>query len=275
LGGFEVRRALPSAGRRMVGPFIFFDQMGPAEFLLGNGIDDRPHPHIGLATVTYLFEGEIYHRDSLGTQMAIRPGALNLMTAGRGIVHSERETSEAKQTTRRLFGIQAWAALPKSHEEQAPTFAHHSADELPRITGEGKRVRIIMGQLYGARSPVAYPHESFYAEAVLAPGAVLPLDPDYDERGVYIASGEIDIAGDRFEAGRLLTFRPGDRISILALSNARLMLLGGEPMDGPRHIWWNFVSSSKERIEQAKADWQAKRFALVPGDEKERIPLPE
>lgn len=275
LGGFEVRRALPSAGRRMVGPFIFFDQMGPAEFLLGNGIDVRPHPQIGLATVTYLFEGEIYHRDSLGTQMAIRPGALNLMTAGRGIVHSERETSEAKQTTRRLFGIQAWAALPKSHEEQAPTFAHHSADELPRITGEGKRVRIIMGQLYGARSPVAYPHESFYAEAVLAPGAVLPLDPDYDERGVYIASGEIDIAGDRFEAGRLLTFRPGDRISILALSNARLMLLGGEPMDGPRHIWWNFVSSSKERIDQAKADWQAKRFALVPGDEKERIPLPE
>ncbi len=275
LGNFEVRRALPSAKKQMIGPFIFFDQMGPAEFLLTNGIDVRPHPHIGLATVTYLFEGEVYHRDSLGTSMAIRPGALNLMSAGRGIVHSERETAEAKQKPRSLFGIQAWAALPASHEETAPTFEHHAAEKLPRIEGEGKRVRIIMGQLYGQRSPVQFPHESFYAEAVLAPGAILPLDPDYDERAVYIASGEIDIAGDKFEAGRLLVFKPGDRISILALSNARLMLLGGEPMDGPRHIWWNFVSSSKDRIEAAKADWKEKRFALVPGDEKEFIPLPD
>ena len=275
LGGFEVRRALPSAKKQMIGPFIFFDQMGPAEFLLTNGIDVRPHPHIGLATVTYLFEGEVYHRDSLGTQMAIRPGALNLMSAGRGIVHSERETAEAKQKPRRLFGIQAWAALPASHEETAPTFEHHAAEDLPRIEGEGKRVRVIMGQAYGQRSPVQFPHESFYAEAVLAPGAILPLDPDYDERAVYIASGEIDVAGEKFEAGRLLVFKPGDRISIMALSNARLMLLGGEPMDGPRHIWWNFVSSSKDRIEAAKEDWKQKRFALVPGDEKEFIPLPE
>ena len=275
LGGFEVRRALPSAKKQMIGPFIFFDQMGPAEFLLTNGIDVRPHPHIGLATVTYLFEGEVYHRDSLGTSMAIRPGALNLMSAGRGIVHSERETAEAKQKPRSLFGIQAWAALPASHEEMAPTFEHHAAENLPRIEGEGKRVRIIMGQAYGQRSPVQFPHESFYAEAVLAPGAILPLDPDYDERAVYIASGEIDIAGDKFEAGRLLVFKPGDRISIMALSNARLMLLGGEPMDGPRHIWWNFVSSSKDRIEAAKEDWKQKRFALVPGDEKEFIPLPD
>ena len=274
LGGFEVRRALPAAGRQMVGPFIFFDQMGPAEFRLENGIDVRPHPHIGLATVTYLFEGEIFHRDSLGSALAIRPGELNLMTAGRGIVHSERETTEARQTTRRLFGIQAWAALPKSHEEQAPTFSHHDSAELPRIAGEGKRVRVIMGSLYGASSPVDYPHPTFYAEAVLAPGAVLPLDPDYDERAVYIASGEIDIAGQTFEAGRLLTFRPGDRISILAMSNARLMLLGGDPMDGPRHIWWNFVSSSKDRIAAAKADWTARKFPFVPGDETEWIPAP-
>ncbi len=201
LGGFTVRRALPAAEKQMVGPFIFFDQMGPAEFLIGGGIDVRPHPHIGLATVTYLFEGEVFHRDSLGTSLAIRPGEVNLMTAGRGIVHSERETSEAKAVTRRLFGIQAWAALPKSHEETAPAFAHHGADELPRIAGEGKRVRLVMGSAYGARSPVEFPHESLFAEAVLAPGAVLPLDPDYDERAVYVASGEIDIAGDTFGGG--------------------------------------------------------------------------
>jgi redox-sensitive bicupin YhaK (pirin superfamily) len=275
LGGFEVRRALPSAKKQMIGPFIFFDQMGPAEFLLTNGIDVRPHPHIGLATVTYLFEGQIFHRDSLGSAQPIEPGALNLMTAGRGIVHSERETTEARARTRRLFGIQAWAALPKSHEETAPSFVHHAASDLPRIEGEGKRVRRVMGEAFGQRSPVDYPHPALYAEAVLAPGAVLPLDPDYDERAVYIASGIVDIAGTQFEAGRLLIFRPGDRISILATSNARLMLLGGEPMDGPRHIWWNFVSSSKDRIEAAKADWKAGRFDTVPGDAAEFIPLPE
>lgn len=274
LGDFEVRRALPAMQKQMVGPFIFFDQMGPAEFLLTNGIDVRPHPHIGLATVTYLFEGEIFHRDSLGTALPIRPGALNLMSAGSGIVHSERETSEAKTKPRRMFGIQVWAALPKSHEENAPTFAHHPETELPRIDGEGKRVRLIMGEAYGQRSPATFPHPSFYAEAVLAPGAILPLDPDYDERAIYIASGEIDIAGQSFAAGRLLTFRPGDRISILATAQSRLMLLGGEPMDGPRHIWWNFVSSSHDRIRAAKADWQAGRFGHVPGDEQEFIPLP-
>ena len=293
IGGFEVRRALPSAQKQMVGPFIFFDQMGPAEFLIGHGIDVRPHPHIGLATVTYLFEGEVFHRDSLGTALAIRPGEVNLMTAGRGIVHSERETGKANLVTggrgialaegeahaagqppRRLFGIQAWAALPKSHEERAPAFVHHGQDELPRIVGEGKAVRVVMGSGWGARSPAAYPHASLFAEAVLAPGAVLPLDPDYDERALYVASGEIDIAGDRFGEGRLLVFKPGDRISILALSQARLMVLGGDPMDGPRHIWWNFVASSQQRIEEAREDWRAGRFALVPGDEKEFIPLP-
>jgi len=275
IGGFEVRRALPSAGCKMVGPFVFFDQMGPSEFLLGQGLDVRPHPHIGLSTVTYLFDGEIMHRDSLGTAQSIKPGALNLMTAGRGIVHSERTAEALRSTGTRLFGIQAWAALPASHEETAPTFAHHAESELPRIVGEGKRVRVIMGAALGERSPVTYPHDCFYAEAMLAPGAVLPLDPDYDERAIFVVSGQIDIAGDTFGPGRLLVFRPGDRISVLALSQARLMLLGGEPMDGPRHIWWNFVSSSTERIDQAKADWKAGRFALVPGDEKEHIPLPE
>jgi redox-sensitive bicupin YhaK (pirin superfamily) len=291
IGAFQVRRALPSAAKQMVGPFIFFDQMGPAEFMLGHGVDVRPHPHIGLATVTYLFEGEVWHRDSLGTSAPIRPGEVNLMSAGRGIVHSERETSAANlvtggqglaqatgeganSATRRLFGIQAWAALPKSYEEQAPQFAHHGVEDLPRIAGEGKRVRLVLGAAYGATSPVAFPHASLFAEALLAPGAVLPLDPDYDERAVYVASGEIDVAGDTFGEGRLLVFKPGDRISILAVAQSRLMLLGGEPMDGPRHIWWNFVSSSKERIGQAKEDWRAGRFALVPGDEKEFMPLP-
>jgi redox-sensitive bicupin YhaK (pirin superfamily) len=275
LGGFEVRRALPSAKRQMVGPFIFFDQMGPAQFLSGQGIDVRPHPHIGLATVTYLFDGEITHRDSLGSALSIRPGEVNLMTAGKGIVHSERTGAEPRANGQNLFGIQSWMALPKSHEESQPAFAHFDTSELPRFDGEGKRVRLIMGSLYGARSPAPYPQPCFYAEAVLAPGAVLPLDPDYDERAIYIASGRVDIAGQTFEPGQLLVFKPGDRISILAETNARLMLLGGEPMDGPRFIWWNFVSSSKERIAAAKNDWREGRFDIVPGDESEFIPLPE
>ncbi len=275
LGGFSVRRALPAAGRQMVGPFIFFDQMGPAEFLIGTGIDVRPHPHIGLATVTYLFDGEIMHRDSLGSAVAIKPGELNLMSAGNGIVHSERTAAEQRALGPRLYGIQAWAALPKSHEEAAPSFAHYDAAQLPRIAGEGKTVRVVMGQMFGQTSPADFPHPSFYAEAVLAPGAVLPFDADYDERAIYVVAGEIDIAGETFAAGRLLVFRPGDRISVLAASQTRLILLGGEPMDGPRHIWWNFVSSSKDRIDAAKADWKAKRFAPVPGDGEEFIPLPE
>ncbi|HML28207.1 MAG TPA: pirin family protein [Hyphomicrobium sp.] len=275
LGGFSVRRALPSAQRQMVGPFIFFDQMGPAQFIAGKGIDVRPHPHIGLATVTYLFDGEITHRDSLGSALAIRPGEVNLMTAGRGIVHSERTGSEARAAGQNLFGIQSWMALPKSHEETAPSFVHLDVGALPRLEGDGKRVRIIMGSLYGETSPAEFPHAAFYAEAVLAPGAVLPLDPDYDERAIYIASGRVDIADQSFDAGQLLLFKPGDRISILAESNARLMLLGGEPMDGPRHIWWNFVSSSQDRIDAAKTDWRQGRFDIVPGDDQEFIPLPD
>ncbi|WP_293801624.1 pirin family protein [uncultured Bosea sp.] len=275
LGGFQVRRALPAIGQRMVGPFIFFDQMGPAEFHLGEGLDVRPHPHIGLSTVTYLFDGEIMHRDSLGTALAIKPGAVNLMTAGRGIVHSERTGMEARATGPKLYGIQAWLALPKTHEEIAPEFKHHGAGELPRIVEGGKRISLIMGSAYGQTSPVQFPWDALYAEAVLSPGSILPLDPDYDERAIYIVSGKVDIAGDEFGAGQLLVFKPGDRISILAIDQSRVMIVGGEPMDGPRNIWWNFVSSSKERIEQAKHEWKTGRFDTVPGDESEFIPLPE
>jgi len=275
LGGFQVRRALPAIGQRMVGPFIFFDQMGPAEFHLGEGLDVRPHPHIGLSTVTYLFDGEIMHRDSLGTALAIKPGAVNLMTAGRGIVHSERTGMEARATGPKLYGIQAWLALPKTHEETAPEFKHHGAEDLPRIVEGGKRISLIMGSAYGQTSPVQFPWDALYAEAVLSPGSILPLDPDYDERAIYIVSGKVDIAGDEFSAGQLLVFKPGDRISILAIDQARVMIVGGEPMDGPRNIWWNFVSSSKERIEQAKHEWKTGRFDTVPGDESEFIPLPE
>lgn len=275
LGGFQVRRALPALQAQMVGPFIFFDQMGPAEFDSTNGVDVRPHPHIGLSTVTYLFDGEMYHRDSLGTSLPITPGDVNLMTAGRGIVHSERERPEIKSSQRRLHGIQAWLALPQHAEEMAPAFVHHGVDALPRIVDGGTRVRVIIGTAFGASAPTAFPHETLYAEAVLSPGAVLPFDDDWEERGVYIVSGSIDIAGDTFEAGRLLVFRPGDRISILALSNARLMLLGGAAMDGPRHIWWNFVSSSRDRIRQAAEEWRSGRFEIVPGDAEEFIPLPE
>ena len=275
LGGFQVRRALPAIGQRMVGPFIFFDQMGPAEFHLGEGLDVRPHPHIGLSTVTYLFDGEIMHRDSLGTALAIKPGAVNLMTAGRGIVHSERTGMEARATGPKLYGIQAWLALPKTHEEVAPEFKHHGAQDLPRIVEGGKRISLIKGSAYGQTSPVKFPWDALYVEAVLSPGAILPLDPDYDERAIYIVSGKVDIAGDEFGAGQLLVFKPGDRISILAIDQARVMIVGGEPMDGQRHIWWNFVSSSKERIDQAKEEWKTGRFDTVPGDDKEFIPLPE
>jgi redox-sensitive bicupin YhaK (pirin superfamily) len=274
LGGFSVRRALPAIGTRMVGPFIFFDQFGPAEFKAGQGVDVRPHPHIGLSTVSYLFDGEMMHRDSLGTALAIKPGDVNLMTAGRGIVHSERTGEVLRDKGHHLHGIQAWLALPKAHEENAPSFAHHGVDALPRVDDGGKRIRVIMGALFGVESPVSFPHDVFYAEAVLSPGATLPLDADHEERAIYIVSGQIDIAGDTFEAGRLLVFRPGDRISVLAVSHARLMLLGGAAMDGPRHIWWNFVSSRQERIEQAKEEWRAARFDTVPGDAEEFIPLP-
>jgi redox-sensitive bicupin YhaK (pirin superfamily) len=274
LGGFEVRRALPSARRQMVGPFIFFDQMGPAELLVGSGLDVRPHPHIGLATVTYLLQGEILHRDSLGTIQPIRPGDVNWMTAGRGIAHSERTPEAARLSKGRLFGLQAWVALPEGAEETDAAFSHHEKARLPLIDGEGKKTRIIAGSLYGETSPVPTFSSMFYADASLEAGARLPLPVEHEERAVYVVEGEIEIAGDRFAAPHLLIFRPGDAITVTGVSNARLLLLGGAPMDGPRYIWWNFVSSSKDRIEVAKADWRAGRFGPVPG-ETEHIPLPE
>lgn len=275
LGGFEVRRALPSPGRKMVGPFIFFDQMGPAEFLVGGGIDVRPHPHIGLATVTYLFEGEVLHRDSLGTQLAIRPGEMNLMSAGSGIVHSERTSEEAKALGPKLFGIQSWVALPESAEEGTPAFEHYSADQLPLLEDHGVSLRVIAGQMMGVKAPTQTAWPTLYVDAVLATGASIPLEATYDERAIYTVSGTIKIAGDAFGSGQLLIFKPGDEITITAQADARFMIVGGEPMDSKRYIWWNFVSSSKERIEQAKEDWKTGRFDSVPGDAEDFIPLPD
>lgn len=275
LGGFEVRRALPAIERRMIGPFVFLDQMGPAEFAAGKGVDVRPHPHINLATVTYLYAGEIYHRDTLGSAQAIRPGDLNWMSAGRGIAHSERTAPDLRASGSPLFGLQAWVALPADKEESEPTFAHYGKAELPVIESEGKNVRLIAGALYGKRSPAAVLSDLFYADVQLAAGATLPLDPEYEERGLYITEGEIEIAGDKFQSGRLLVFKPGDRITIKANSASRFMLLGGASLDGPRHMWWNFVSSRRDRIEQAKEDWKTGKFGTVPGDDKEFIPLPD
>ena len=272
--GFSVRRALPHGKRQMVGPFIFFDQMGPVQFIAGQGLDVRPHPHIGLATVTYLFDGRVMHRDSEGNALEITPGAMNLMTAGRGIAHSERSPATARQGTEGMSGIQSWIALPQAHEETAPSFQHFDAASLPLMEDGGVKARVIAGSAFGRTSPVGMLSEWLYAEVVLAPGASAPLDPDQEERAIYVAEGEVDIAGDRFEGPRLLVFRPGDRITVRALRDARLMFLGGAALEGPRYIWWNFVSSRKERIEQAKEDWKTGRFAPVP-NETEFIPLPE
>lgn len=276
IGGFEVRRALPSAGRRMVGPFVFFDQMGPAELAPGEGIDVRPHPHIGLATVTYLFEGTIVHRDSLGSAQPITPGDVNWMTAGRGIVHSERSDPEIRKRAERVHGLQLWVALPERHEETAPAFAHHGRSDLPELDGDGVAARVIAGTAFGRAAPVETLSALFYVDAALAPGARLALEPEHEERAAYLLEGAVEVDGEAFAPGRLLVFAPGRQVVLGAASGAKLVLLGGEPMDGPRHVWWNFVSSRRERIEQAKADWRRNRFDLVvPGDETEFIPLPE
>jgi redox-sensitive bicupin YhaK (pirin superfamily) len=273
--GFSVRRALPSARTRMVGPFIFFDHFGPAEFRAGTGLDVRPHPHIGLATVTYLFDGEIVHRDSLGTAAAIKPGEVNWMTAGRGIVHSERTGADKRASGSPIHGLQMWVALPAPKEEMEAGFAHHETAEFPMVKDNGKTVRVVVGSLYGASSPVPVVHETMFADVHLAAGATLPIDASHEERALYLVTGTLDIAGDRFAPGQLLVFKPGDEVTVKAVTDAHLVICGGAPMDGPRHIWWNFVSSRKERIEQAKADWKAGHFAKVPGDEIEFIPLPE
>lgn len=280
LGGFEVRRALPAPQRQMVGPFIFFDQAGPAEFLTGQGIDVRPHPHIGLGTVTYLYRGDFHHRDSLGTDQVIRPGALNWMVAGRGVTHSERTSAEGRAGPHSLFGIQTWMALPETDEDRAPMFEHHGAATLPEIEAEGVRVRLILGTAYGETAPATMFSDAFYGDVVLAPGARFPLPDDHEDRGLYITEGSVAIAGETFEAGRMMVFRPGDRITVAAGgAGARLMMLGGATLNGPRHVWWNFVSSSREKIEAARRDWQAAdwaggRFRLPAGDGDEFIPLP-
>ena len=281
LGGFEVRRALPAPARQMVGPFIFFDQMGPAEFLPTRGLDVRPHPHIGLATISYLYRGRMHHRDSLGTDQWIEPGAVNWMVAGHGITHSERTDDDTQTDPMPFFGIQTWVALPKDAEDDAAHFQHVGKDALPMLEGEGKELRLILGTAYGERAPVDVASEMFYADAVLQPGAKLPLPDDHEDRGLYVVSGEIAVAGDRFEAGQMMVFRPGDRVSVTAgADGARLMLLGGATLEGPRYIWWNFVASSQDRIDAAKeawraGDWAHGRFSLPPGDDQEFIPLPD
>ena len=266
----------------MVGPFIFFDQMGPAEFVTGGGgIDVRPHPHIGIATVTYLFKGEFQHRDSLGTDQMIYPGEVNWMIAGNGITHSERTSAETRANPHSLFGIQTWVALPEAEEDGNPGFEHFGRDELPLIEAEGKRIRLILGTAYGEKAPVSTFSDMFYGDVVLDPHATLPLPDDHEDRAVYVLSGAVSVAGDIYDSGQMMVFRPGDRISLKAThTGARLMLLGGETLGGPRYIWWNFVASSQERIEAAKqawreGDWQGGRFSLPPGDTDEFIPLPD
>jgi len=275
LGEMTVRRALPSTKRQMVGPFIFFDQMGPAEFLTDQGIDVRPHPHINLSTLTYLFEGEILHRDSLGTEKTIQPGAVNWMRAGRGIVHSERTSEERRRDGQRLFGIQTWMALPAEQEEADPAFMHHGADALPIVDAEGVRARLIAGRAFGAASPLATASETLYADVQLKAGTRMPVEAAYEERALYTIAGTIEVAGDAFEPGQLLVLRPGDAITVTATSDAQFMLFGGAPMEGPRYLWWNFVSSHPERIAAAKEEWARGRFDTVPGDEEEFIPLPD
>lgn len=281
--GVSVRRILPAPRRRMVGPFIFLDQMGPEVLRSGSGIDVPPHPHIGLATVTYLFEGELLHRDSLGTVETIRPGEVNWMTAGRGIVHSERTPPESRAIGSRIHGLQSWVALPRDYEEVEPEFTHYDAPALPVIEGDGVWVRLIAGELFGECSPVKTLSDLFYAEVRLSAQARVSVPAEHEDRAVYVVEGAIadSDGGEIFESGQLLVLKPGATLTLGAARNrsVRLMLLGGEPLAGPGHnyynwhIWWNFVSTSKERIEQAKADWQAGRFPLIPG-EGPVVPLP-
>lgn len=280
LGGFEVRRALPAPRRRMVGPFIFFDQAGPAEFLTGKGVDVRPHPHIGLATVTYLYRGHFHHRDSLGTDQVVEPGAVNWMVAGEGVTHSERTLQQARHAPHSLFGVQTWVALPEKDEERPAAFEHHAKAALPVVEDGGARLRLILGRAYGAQAPASVYSEMFYADAALGPGAILPLPDDHEDRGLYVLEGDVEIAGDSFAAGRMMVFRPGDRLAVRAgPQGARIMLLGGATLEGPRYIWWNFVASSREKIEAAKESWRAGdfthgRFRLPPGDDYEYIDAP-
>jgi len=273
--GFRVRRLLPAASRRTVGPFIFFDHMGPVRLPRGRGLDVRPHPHIDLATLTWLFEGEILHRDSLGNEQVIRPGALNWMTAGCGIVHSERSPNSAREAGAALHGLQLWVALPRAHEETEPSFQHHPAREIPSLEGDGVRLRLIAGSAYGLTSPARVFSPLFYVAARLAPGAAPAPPREHAERAAYVVEGRVRCDGEAHAPGRMLVFREGAAACVRAEEASRVALIGGAPLDGERHIWWNFVSSSRERIERAKGDWRSGRFPKVPGDEIEFIPLPE
>ena len=272
LGGFTVRRVLPSRERQMVGPFIFFDHMGPAEFPPGKGISVRPHPHIGLATVTYLFEGEIMHRDNLGFVQPIRPGAVNLMTAGKGIVHSER-AGEDLDTTSRLHGIQSWMALPEDMQEIDPAFVHYPAEDLPEFELNGVLVRVIIGEAFGQGSPVSVHAPMLYLECRMPAGTSLTLPDNYEECAAYVAEGNVSVDGKELVEGRLAIARTGRTLLVDAQTDSRVMVIGGTNL-GRRHNWWNFVSTSRERIAQAKDDWRAMRFGTIPGDDEEFIPLP-
>jgi redox-sensitive bicupin YhaK (pirin superfamily) len=272
---FKVRRTLPNKARIMVGPFIFVDQFGPAHFNIGQGMDVRPHPHINLATVTYLFEGAIDHRDSLGTYATIRPGALNLMTAGQGIVHSERTPAEERATGSPISGMQTWLALPDGKEEISPAFEHVASEHLPQIDGDGVTARVVMGSLWGVTAPTTQHAETIYADIALDAGASILIDAQADERGILVAMGEASLDGQPLDTHSLYILQPGVPMTLCAHQTSRVMLLGGEAFKTPRHVWWNFVSSSRDRINQAKDDWKAGRFPKVPGDEAEWIPIPE
>lgn len=275
LGGFKVHRTLPQRERTMVGPFIFFDQMGPARLAAGTGIDVRPHPHINLATVTYLFAGAIDHRDSLGTFATIAPGAVNLMTAGRGIVHSERTPAALRPDGPELAGLQTWLALPTAKEETDPAFEHVAKEDLPLIEGDGASARVVMGTLWGATSPVTCHSPTIYADIALADGGAMPIDAGADERALYLVDGEASLDGLPLDRSTMYVLRPGISATLRSATGGHVMLLGGAALDGPRHVFWNFVSSRRERINQAKEDWKAGRFALPPDDHDEFIPLPE
>ncbi|MGV1684133.1 pirin family protein [Sphingopyxis sp. NJF-3] len=275
IGAFDVRRTLPNKDRTMVGPFIFVDQFGPAHFDIGKGMDVRPHPHINLATVTYLFEGAIDHRDTLGTYATIRPGACNLMTAGRGIAHSERTPAAERSAGSAISGMQTWLALPDGKEEIAPAFEHVAKEDLPLVEDAGVSARVIMGSLWGATSPITQHSATIYADILMNAGASVPIEAEADERAVLVALGDASLDGEALDRYSLYILKPGQAMTLRATTDARVMLLGGEAFTTPRHVWWNFVSSSRERINQAKHDWKEGAFGLIPGDSDEYIPLPE
>lgn len=275
IGNFEVHRALPFQNKRMVGPFIFWDQMGPGEFLTDQGLDVRPHPHIGLSTVSYLFDGTMDHKDSCGNDMRIVPGDVNLMTAGKGITHSERSGKEIRQSPSCLFGIQSWIAQPKAHENGQNGFHHEAAEKLPFFDTDGVSGRLILGSYEGLKSPVPMQWDTHYVDCHVQAGKILRYAAEAEERAIYIVKGVVEIAGVRFESGRMLVCQPGQEILVTAAEDAHVMLLGGAVMDGPRYIWWNFVASDKDMIRQAAENWQNNQFPTVPGDEEEFIPLPD